>query len=105
MLLSDIIKQVSIMLEEGGDGEFNFSLSRIVGQENSHENRSPEVPPAQSFTPQSVEQRLSVCRQCPHMRALKLPLLGKEVMQCGKCHCIINIKASIQFTSCPIGQW
>jgi hypothetical protein len=58
-----------------------------------------------------VLRRITVCRsgvldaRCPYLRELR-PLWTHEVLeQCGKCHCVLDIKARLPMFHCPLGLW
>ena len=42
------------------------------------------------------EERLSICKQCPELRALN---------NCRQCGCFMNIKTRIYSAVCPLGKW
>jgi hypothetical protein len=42
-----------------------------------------------------VEKRLSVCRQCPHLKGTR----------CDVCGCFMNIKAGLNGSKCPLKKW
>lgn len=45
----------------------------------------------------NLKDRLDICNKCKHFR--------KSINQCKKCGCLMQIKARIAFTKCPIGKW
>jgi hypothetical protein len=46
------------------------------------------------------EQRMKQCRACEFRREY-----GQNLLQCGKCKCIMNIKTRIPGFKCPIGKY
>jgi hypothetical protein len=44
-----------------------------------------------------VEQRYSVCKQCPEFI--------KITTQCKKCGCVMKSKTKLADAECPIGKW
>jgi hypothetical protein len=47
-----------------------------------------------------VEERLRICKQCP-----KVKIVAGLLMQCQMCGCIMNAKARLEKSQCPIGKW
>lgn len=44
-----------------------------------------------------VEERLSICRECPFFRS--------GIQQCKKCGCIMPQKAKLADAFCPVHKW
>ena len=44
-----------------------------------------------------IEQRLSICNQCPSF--------NKRLVKCKRCGCFMRLKTTLQDAKCPIGKW
>ncbi|MFC5488504.1 hypothetical protein [Dokdonella soli] len=47
------------------------------------------------------ERRLAICQACPHRTEMAVT----HAAICGRCGCVLAMKASLQRASCPINQW
>ena len=43
-----------------------------------------------------AEERMTICRSCPHFNDMGL---------CKKCKCIMRLKSKIPNAKCPVGKW
>lgn len=44
-----------------------------------------------------MEERLSICRECP--------FFNKLTVGCNKCGCFLRMKTKLLNATCPIGKW
>lgn len=54
---------------------------------------------------QRREERLAICRACPHHIASQIPLSKQKIERCGKCGCPITNKTKFARATCPIHKW
>lgn len=100
MRLSELLQHVTALLADGGDREYDVSLSP----------RQPTIRPSYQrvdadFSPTDIDHRLAVCRQCPHGKQTEVAPVGRSVTTCALCGCVVNIKAHAKNATCPIGKW
>lgn len=50
----------------------------------------------QKVTEEEKQRRLNICQECPHI---------VNNSRCGKCGCVLNVKAGWSTSTCPIGKW
>ncbi len=56
--------------------------------------------------PESLyQQRMGICRKCTHRLTRIVPIIEAEIWQCGKCLCVLHIKARMRSQHCPIEKW
>lgn len=44
-----------------------------------------------------AEERLEICKSCPHYYA--------RISKCNQCGCIVDYKAMIMSSKCPLDKW
>mgnify|MGYP003352943519 CR=1 FL=1 len=54
-------------------------------------------PNVERTTKEIRQERLDICRACPHFISL--------TSQCRKCGCIMPLKTKLKDASCPVGKW
>lgn len=54
-------------------------------------------PATKKVSDEVAEQRLEICKKCPHLLQL--------TTQCKKCGCFMTAKSKYEAAKCPIGKW
>ncbi len=69
--------------------------------------RHAQVPLGLANNEDEVQSRLATCRACEFRAVLPIPLLtaSRSVVACKKCGCVMNLKARVAGSTCPIGKF
>lgn len=51
------------------------------------------------------DRRLSVCSLCQDRIVTTIPFSKRSIIRCGRCGCVLAVRALISKMKCPIGKW
>lgn len=50
-------------------------------------------------------RKLSFCETCENVRFIEVPFVGRPMLQCKICNCIMNAKVKLAGSECPIKKF